>query len=183
MSSNYYPQMSAFAGFGEFLTQDGSGFEIVNGPVFFSSSMPNGLRGSIVDYTAIDQAKRDGRLATLTTDLATFEDPTSSSLGNIPFEKPLTDMEGWIDIRGFVRLSILVFLESGATGATFAVEVKRGSHDPNPQELVAPTAVVPNSDVLLFSDSCEYFSHVRLVVTGAPSPGNNNFGLVNILGK
>lgn len=184
MSNSHYPQMSAFAGFGEFVTLDPDNqYEIVNGPVFFNKALPNGLKASIDDINAIEEAEKQDRLATLSTDVANLQEATSTSLANMPFDRPKTDMEGWVDIRGFVRLSVLAHLTSDATGANFAVEFRRGSFDPNPQTIVAATPGVVNGEVLLFDASCEYYSQVRVIVSGAPAPGSNNFGLVNILGK
>ncbi len=184
MSNSSYPQMSAFAGFGEFITFDSDNqYEIVNGPVYFNQSLPNGLINSINDISAIKLADQDDRLSTLKIDFDSIQEPTSTSLSQQPIPTPSTDMEGWVDIRGFVRLSVLAALDAGATGANFVVEFKRGSFDPNPVEIVASTPGVLGDAVLLFDDSVEYYSQVRVLVSGAPAAGNNNFGLVNILGK
>ena len=102
------------------------------------------------EYTVTDLLQPDTATAISSDWLRHFRTHTDSA-----------NADGWIDIRPFIRMTIIA--TAGAQAGDYNVEVKAGSNDPRTTSIGSSTALAPAATAELYIGECEHYSHVRVL--------------------
>jgi len=71
------------------------------------------------------------------------------------------DADGWIDVRGHTRLTILATALSQA--GDYKVEFLQGGNDPRTNVLATNVGLAAGTTAVLYESECEHMSHIRVL--------------------